>query len=70
MRTYSAPSDRIKATDTLVRGFILRSHTRKIGRIPIVQSEIAETAAWAYVESRIILGLTHLPVAPRYCVQK
>ena len=41
---YIAPSARIKATDTFVRGFIARSQTKNIGRMPSVQSAQAEIA--------------------------
>lgn len=61
-----APSARINATETLVRGFIARSQTRKMGRIPSVQSAQAEMAECAYVESVMTLAWTHLPAAPRY----
>ncbi len=43
-RAYTAPSARINATETLVRGFIARSQTRKIGRMPNVQSARADIA--------------------------
>jgi hypothetical protein len=67
---HNAPSARISATETFVRGFIARSQTRNIGRIPIVQSAHAEMAEWAYVESVMTLAGTHFPAAPTYCVQK
>jgi hypothetical protein len=40
---YNAPRARIKATETLVRGFIARSQTRKIGRIPNVPMKDEES---------------------------
>ena len=61
-----APRARIKATEIFVLGFIARSHTRKIGKMPSVQSATAEIAEWVYVESVMTAGLTHLPVAPVY----
>jgi hypothetical protein len=69
-RSYTAPRARITATETFILGLIARSQTRKIGRVPSVQSAQAEIAECAYVESAITLGLTHLPAAPAYFVQK
>lgn len=44
---YIAPRARIRATETFVLGFIARSHTRKIGKVPSVQSATALIAECA-----------------------
>lgn len=41
---YIAPNARIAATESFVRGFICRFHTREIGRSPRVQSTAQEMA--------------------------
>jgi hypothetical protein len=61
---YTAPIARINATETLVRGFITRSHTRKTGRTPNVQSAQADIAECAYVEFVMTLASTQLPATP------
>jgi hypothetical protein len=39
--TYIAPRARMRATEIFVRGFMFKFHTRKIGRMPNVQSVTA-----------------------------
>ena len=69
-RYYKAPSPRIRATETLVRGFIFKFQTKKTGRIPNVQSDHVEIAPCAYVMSAITVGGMHLPDPLRNLVQK
>ena len=44
----------MRATEILVRGFMFKFHTMKIGRMPRVQSAAALRAPCAYVESAMI----------------
>ena len=50
------------ATETLVLVFtVFKSQTINMGRIPSVQSAMAERALCAYVDPAMIGLLTHLP---------
>lgn len=68
--TYTAPNERMAATDNFILRFICNFQTRNIGRIPMIQSETTLIPEKAQV--KLISGTwsMHLPVAPRYCVQK
>ena len=69
-RYYSAPSPRIRATETLVRGFMFRFQTKKTGRIPNVQSDHVEIAPCVYIMSAMTVVGMHFPDPPRNLVQK
>jgi hypothetical protein len=66
----------MRATEIFVREFMFKFHTRKIGRMPSVQSAAALSALCAYVESAMIsLEIHDAPstggVPPKGdCVQK
>jgi hypothetical protein len=69
-RYYRAPSPRIRATETLVRGFMFRFQTKKTGRIPNVQSDHVEIAPCVYIMSAMIVVGRHCPDPSRNLVQK
>jgi hypothetical protein len=69
-RYYIAPNPRIRATETLVRGFMFRFQTKKTGRIPNVQSDHVEIAPCVYIMSAMIVVGRHCPDPPRNLVQK
>jgi hypothetical protein len=69
-RYYKAPNPRIRATETLVRGFTFKFQTKKTGRIPNVQSDHVEIAPCAYAMPVITVVGMHLPDPPRNLVQK
>jgi hypothetical protein len=69
-RYYRAPSPRIRATETLVRGFMFRFQTKKAGRIPNVQSDHVEIAPCVYIMSATTVVGMHFPDPPRNLVQK
>jgi hypothetical protein len=67
---YSAPRDRIRATEILVRRFMFRFQTRGIGSVQSVKSEHMFIAPCVYVEPAIMTDATHEPDSPANCVQK
>jgi hypothetical protein len=67
-RYYRAPIPRIRATETLVRGFMFRFHTKKTGRIPNVQSDHVEIAPCVYIMSAMIVVGRHCLDPPRNLV--
>jgi hypothetical protein len=69
-RYYRAPSPRIRATETLVRGFMFRFQTKKAGRIPNVQSDHVEIAPCVYIMSAMTVAGMHFPEPPINLVQK
>jgi hypothetical protein len=69
-RYYRAPSPRIRATETLVRGFMFRFQTKKTGRMPNVQSDHVEIAPCVYIMSATTVVGMHFPDPPRNLVQK
>ena len=69
-RYYRAPSPRIRATETLVRGLMFRFRTKKPGRIPNVQSDHVEIAPCVYIMSAMTVVGRHFPDPPRNLVQK
>jgi hypothetical protein len=69
-RYYRAPSPRIRATETLVRGFMFRFQTKNTGRIPNVQSDQVEIAPCVYIMFSMIVAGMHFPDSPRNLVQK
>jgi hypothetical protein len=69
-RYYRAPSPRIRATETLVRGFMFRFQTKKAGRIPNVQSDHVEIAPCVYIKSVMTIAGMHFPDPPLNLVQK
>jgi hypothetical protein len=69
-RYYRAPSPRIRATETLVRGFMFRFQTKKTGRMPNVQSDHVEIAPCVYVMSATTVVGMHFPDPPINLVQK
>jgi hypothetical protein len=69
-RYYRAPSPKIRATETFVRGFIFRFQTKKIGRVPKVQSDHTEMAPCPYVMSATTVAGMHFPDPLRNRVQK
>ena len=53
-----------------MRGFIFKFQTKKIGKMPKVQSENVEIAPCVYVMSAIMVAGMHVPGLPRNLVQK
>jgi hypothetical protein len=69
-RYYRAPSPRMSATETLVRGFMFKFQTKKTGRIPNVQSDHVEIAPCVYIMSATTVVGRHFPDPLRNLVQK
>lgn len=68
--TYKNPRERIKMTESLVRGSICIFHTKKMGRIPNDQSVRADIAQCAYVTLARIGDRRQCPSPYVYLVQR